>query len=131
MTGVSFPTFPYRHVRPSLLFEVDRWAVVCEDMTDYLNLLCMGWCDNCLEYDLCREARGFQRNALLGMLPGFHFTLLKGPMLRLGSTLEILGVFDGTEPDGYPEKSPTTDTGMIWARHFPTRDGSQQSTPGP
>jgi len=103
----SYPVWPYRHVRPSLLFEAERWAVVCEDMTEY-NQARLGWNDACCECDLCREGHE--------IVPGIGYTLLQA--INFGSKLEILGVFDGVEPDGTPARSPSSETGMVWARHY-------------
>ena len=64
-----------RHVRPSLLFTVGRWACVCEDMTTYLRQIA-GCCEDGYELFIC---------------------------IRLGSVLEILYVEDGVGLYGRPD----------------------------
>ena len=83
--------WPYRHVRPSLLFVVERWAVVCENVTEYLSQ------------------------------PGFNWSRRQYILLedvRVGSKLEILQVCDGLQLNGEPVKSPSSETGWVWARHY-------------
>ena len=97
----SYPLFPYRHVRPSLLFEVYRWAVVSGDMDDYHRECSRRNCDcDCDFIKKYKVVRRFLQH------------------VRWGSQLEILGVFDGVDSDGLPLTSPTSETGMIWARHY-------------
>ena len=97
----SYPLFPYRHVRPSLLLEVYRWAVVSGDMVEYHRECsernCDCDCDFTKKYQIVRR---FLQH------------------VRWGSQLEILGVFDGVDSEGLPLASPTAMTGMIWARHY-------------
>ena len=98
---LSYPLFRYHHVRPSLLFEVYRWAVVSGDMVDYHRECsernCDCDCDFTKKYQIVRR---FLQH------------------VRWGSQLEILGVFDGVDSEGLPLASPTAMTGMIWARHY-------------
>ena len=100
--------WPCRHVRPSLLFVVERWAVVCEDMTEYLSQPGMDWPPAYLEAVVRRQ--GYET------MPGVGYTLLKD--IRFGSILEILRVEDGVELDGRPVRSPSSETGWVWARHY-------------
>ena len=101
---------PYRHIRPSLLFEVGRWAVVCVDTTNFIRT-CSGWKDDCLYgCDLCRKAEN--------IIPGIDHIMLEH--VELGSKLEIFGAFDGADhkrSGGYPHQLPTAKTGMVYARH--------------
>ena len=71
--------WPCRHVRPSLLFVVERWAVVCENVTEYLSQPGLDW----------SRRQGYET------MPGFGYTLLKD--VRFGSKLQILQVEDGVQ----------------------------------
>ena len=92
--------WPCRHVRPSLLFVVERWAVVCENVTEYLSQPGLDW----------SRRQGYETP------PGFGYTLLED--VRVGSKLEILQVCDGLQLNGEPVKSPSSETGWVWARHY-------------
>ena len=83
--------WPCRHVRPSLLFVAERWAVVCENVTEYLSQPGLNWSRR-------------------------QYTLLED--VRVGSKLEILQVCDGLQLNGEPVKSPSSETGWVWARHY-------------
>ena len=97
----SYPLFRYHHVRPSLLFEVYRWAVVSGDMVEYHRECSERNCDCDCEFTKKYQiVRRFLQH------------------VRWGSQLEILGVFDGVDSEGLPLESPTAMTGMIWARHY-------------
>ena len=102
MTGVSFPPFPYRHVRPSLVFVVERWAIVSEDAMEYYQNSSQ-WSEACFGCYFCRKAKEVAPDITCKPLKHVHF----------GSELEVLGVFDGSNDDNNPLANPTSYTGAI------------------
>ena len=107
MDDPTFPEYPYRHVRPSLLFEVWRWAVVSVDTEEYYR-----------EWSLrdgdCKCDYTFHNGRQLIHHVGCNFL----QTIKCGSQIEILGVCDGVDCDGLPHASASSNTGLIWGRHF-------------
>ena len=97
MEDVTHPAYPFKDVRASLLFIVEEWAMVHTDISSY------------------------QQRVMPNM--GAYSSSLQekyGPLkhARIGSTLEILGVFDGSDDNDYPLANPNLNTAMVWARHY-------------
>ena len=82
-------------------------AVVSVDTEEYYREWSLRNCDCDCDYTL------FNGRTLL-----HHVKCTFQQHVNCGSQIEILGVFDGVDSDGLARPSPTSETGMIWARHY-------------
>ena len=121
MTDLSFPNYPFRHVRPSLIFEVEKWAVVCVSTEEYYREWALK--DDAAQCaSLTTVSDGVQCGCDFEFHNGISWINHVGcnflRHVKSGSQIEVLGVCDGVDCDGGPCKSPSFATGFIWARHF-------------
>ena len=112
MSDPTFPEYPFRHVRPSLLFEVEKWAVVCVNTEEYHREWSLRSGDH--ENDECDCDYSFRNGR--GTIHHVGCNFLK--YVQCGSQIEVLGVCDGVDCDGLPCATPSFNTGFIWGRHF-------------
>ena len=112
MHDPTFPAYPYRHVRPSLLFEVEQWAVVCVTTEEYHR----EWSLRSGKHE-CGECDcdfSFHNGRQIINHVGCNFL----QHVRCGSRIEVLGVCDGVDDAGQPCEEPSFFTGFIWGRHY-------------
>ena len=112
MGDPTFPEYPFRHVRPSLLFEVEKWAVVCVNTEEYHREWSLRSGDH--ENDECDCDYSFRNGR--GTIHHVGCNFLK--YVQCGSQIEVLGVCDGVDCDGLPCATPSFSTGFILGRHF-------------
>ena len=112
MHDPTFPEYPYCHVRPSLLFEVGQWAMVCVSTAEYHR----EWSLRTGEHDCgkCDCDFSFHNGTQIIKHVGCNFL----QHVICGSQIEVLGVCDGVDTAGRPSKEPTFQTGFIWGRHY-------------
>ena len=120
MCDLTFPGYPFRHVRPSLIFEVEKWAVVCVSTEEYYREWAMEGGDQCASVTTVHD--GVQCGCDFEFHNGIQWINHVGcnflQHVTSGSQIEVLGVCDGVGCDGQPCASPSFATGFIWARHF-------------
>ena len=112
MNDPTFPEYPYRQIRPSLLFEVEQWAVVCVSTEEYHR----EWSLRNGEHDYGECDCDYHFHNGRQMIKHVRCNFLQ--QVKCGSHVEILGVCDGVDCDGQPCATPTFNTGFIWGRHF-------------
>ena len=112
MSDPTFPEYPYRHVRPSLLFEVEQWAVVCVSTEEYHR----EWSLRSGEHDYGECDCDYHFHDGSQLIKHVRCNFLQ--QVKCGSRVEILGVCDGVDCDGQPCATPTFNIGFIWGRHF-------------
>jgi len=111
MSDLTFPEYPFRHVRPSLIFEVEQWAMVCVSTEEYYREWSMGSDHNGVQ---CGCDWSFHNGVQWIDHVGCNFL----QHVVSGSQIEVLGVCDGVDCDEQPCASPSFETGFVWGRHF-------------